>query len=129
MSPFLPVHLRVGDIDEAAAFYALVLGMQGERTANEEHTFRFMNRTLVCFGPLSDGYYHVQVTSTPSELLVGDVVAVFNAVCKSGTDILMPLQWHPWGEYSFYAIDAWGNSMNIIQADTYTGEDIAVTLN
>lgn len=125
----LPVHLRVGDIDEAAAFYALVLGTPGERTANEEHTFRFMDRTLVCFGPRSDGYYHVHVTSTPSELLVDNAEAVFNAVCKNGTDILMPLQWHPWGEYSFYAIDAWGNSMNIIQADTYTGEDIAPTLN
>lgn len=129
MTPPLPVHIRVGDIGEAAAFYGLVLGAGGERTGHEEHTFHVLGRTLVCFGPGSEGYYRVQVTSMPSELLVSDAKEVFDAVCNRGTDILMPLQWHQWGEYSFYAIDAWGNSMNIIQADTYTGEDIAPTLN
>lgn len=123
----LPVHIRVDDVRAAAAFYEGIFGIPGDRTGSGEHTFRSGEVVLVCHEPRSAGYYGVQLTSTPLEILVPDVEATYAFVTTHGADILMPLQWQPWGEYSFYAIDAWGNSMNIIKADTYTADDAAGT--
>lgn len=129
MIPRPAVHIRVDDVNAAQALYGALLGTSGERTASGEHTFRSGDLVLVCFEPGSDGYYRVQITSAPLEILVANAEAAYGIIQEQGIDILMPLQWQQWGEFSFYAIDRWGNSMNVIQADTYTGDDGAALSN
>ena len=49
------VILQVGDIEVAAAFYATLLGLSGERVSRGRHYFDCGGCILGCFDPCADG--------------------------------------------------------------------------
>jgi len=115
----------VGDIEQAAAFYADLLGLEGRPQPGGRCYFRAGAVTL-------------QVVQTPDPhaaakalyFAVGDIAAVHaraaSLACLSaemvhGTPAGEAVV-RPWGEKSFYADDPWGNPLCFVDEGTiYAG--------
>jgi len=118
------LNLEVTDIDEAAAFYTTLLGVQGRRQAGARCYFTCGSVTL----QVLDVSGHSPVNPVPKSLYfaVHDLDQTFQRArdleCLSsepvhdapGGDIAV----RPWGERSFYVDDPWGNSLCFVQAGT-----------
>jgi predicted enzyme related to lactoylglutathione lyase len=116
----------VDNIERAAAFYAHVLGMDGERVSGGRHYFRCGQVLLACYDPVADGdepghrwRYH------PSQYLyfaVDHLEDTLLAVERAGGTITGGIGAMPWGERMFYARDPFGTPISFVDATTvFTG--------
>src|SRR5262245_66196384 len=107
------VILPVSGIDEAAAFYAAVLGQQGARISPGRHYFDCGGTILACFDPRADGDPW-DATPNPDHIYfsVDDLEATF-ARCRAAgcSNLDADIETRPWGERSFYAADPFGNKL------------------
>jgi len=116
------VILPVSDIEQAAKFYAAVLGGPGRRVSPGRHYFDCEGTILACFDPQADGDgYAAKPNSEPLYFAVSDLRSTFDA-CRSagavfakesppGVGPLGQIAKRPWGEESFYASDPLGNPL------------------
>jgi len=112
------ITIEVSDLDRAAALYAKLLGIEGKRHPGARHYFDCGGVILAVLDVSRGG-----MTPTPGPksiyLAVDNVDAVHARAKELG--VLAPYQVHgqpaadvitrPWGERSFYCVDAWGNDM------------------
>ena len=119
------VVFEVGNLDEAAAFYAKLLGTQGKRHPGARHYFDCGGVVLALLDPTRGG---MRPTPGPKSLYfaVPEVEAVHARAKALGA--LSPFDVHgepasevrtrPWGEKSFYVTDKWGNELCFVQDGT-----------
>ena len=119
------VTLEVANLDEAAAFYAQLLGHPGKRHPGSRHYFDCGGVILAVLDPTPGG---LTPAPNPKSLYfaVHDLDAVHARAKKLGA--LAPFKVHgqpaadpverPWGERSFYVTDRWGNELCFVQEGT-----------
>jgi catechol 2,3-dioxygenase-like lactoylglutathione lyase family enzyme len=119
------VTLEVSELDQAAAFYAKLLGDEGKRHPGARHYFDCGGVILAVLDPTAGG-----MTPTPGPkslyFAVHDLDAV-HARAKA-LEALAPYKVHgepagepivrPWGERSFYVTDPWGNDLCFVAEGT-----------
>ena len=119
------VTLEVSNIDQAAAFYAKLLGDEGKRHPGARHYFDCGGVILSVLDPTQGG-----LTPTPGPkslyFAVHDLEAVHARTKHLGA--LAPYKVHgqpaadavqrPWGERSFYVTDPWGNDLCFVEEGT-----------
>jgi len=119
------VTVEVSRLDDAAAFYATLLGIPGTRQPGARHYFDCGGVVLAVLDVSRGG-----MTPTPGPkslyFAVDDVEAIH--VRAVGLAALAPYQVHgqpagqvierPWGERSFYVVDPWGNDLCFVQDGT-----------
>jgi catechol 2,3-dioxygenase-like lactoylglutathione lyase family enzyme len=133
MAHLYRVILPVSDIEQAAAFYAAVLGASGRRVSPGRHYFDCEGTLLACFDPQADGDGHAaKPNSEPLYFAVSDLAATYEA-CRAagarfaegappGVGPLGQIAKRPWGEESFYASDPFGNPVCFVSRPTvFTG--------
>jgi len=114
------VIVPVAGIDQAAAFYAAVLGQPGKRISPGRHYFGCGEVILACFDPQADGDAW-DATPNPDHLyfLTGDLEEHFRRVAgRPDGRILKPIETQPWGERSFYCSDPFGNKLCFVESGT-----------
>ena len=118
------VILPVSSIDRAAAFYARLLGMPGQRVSNGRHYFNCGGTILACFDPRADGDDR-DATPNPDHVYfaVDGLDARFASASAAGCLKLDErVATRPWGERSFYATDPFGNPICFVDERTvFTG--------
>jgi predicted enzyme related to lactoylglutathione lyase len=118
--------LPVTDIEQAAAFYAAVLGIPGQRVSPGRHYFHCGGTILACYDPVADGdgdnddwHFH------PHQYLyfaVADLENVLARIESAGGTIDRPIETMPWGERLFYARDPSGTRISFVDERTlFTG--------
>lgn len=115
------VILPVSEIDAAAAFYADVLGLPGDRVSPGRHYFSCGGTILACYDALAD---LEQVRSNPQNIYfsVDDLEATHERVRRHGGRGITPIESRPWGERSFYFNDPFDNPMCFVDSRTlFTG--------
>ena len=115
------VVVPVAAIDEAAGFYAALLGMPGERVATNRHYFDCGGTVLACVDPRGEG-----VDRRPNVehlyFAVRDLRAAARRAAKAGATITDRTRRRPWGERSFYLRDPYGNPLCFVDERTlFTG--------
>lgn len=122
------VILPVSDIDEAAAFYAALLGEPGSRVSNGRHYFRGggSGAILACYDPRADGdslgegwrHHPLQYVY----FSVDDLEDCRARCVEAGGREITAIAGMPWGETMFYAIDPFGNPISFVKSGTeFTG--------
>lgn len=117
--------VQVSDIDAAAAFYAAVLGMPGERVAKGRHYYNCGGTILALLDPSGDGE-GTKAAPLPDHIyLAVDELEPVRAAVPAHGGRLAPGDVHgdpaaqvarrPWGEVSFYAFDPSGNPLCFVQ--------------
>jgi catechol 2,3-dioxygenase-like lactoylglutathione lyase family enzyme len=123
------VILPVADIEQAARFYAAVLGHAGQRVSPGRHYFDCEGTILACFDPQADGDgYDARANPEPLYFAVSDLPACYAACRAAGADFpaesppgvgpLGRIAKRPWGEESFYASDPFGNPLCFVARET-----------
>jgi len=128
-SPDVPkifrVTVEVGDLDQAAAFYAKLLGDEGKRHPGARHYFDCGGVILAVLDPTAGG-----MTPTPGPKSLYFAVHDLDAVHARARalEALAPYKVHgqpagepiqrPWGERSFYVNDPWGNDLCFVAEGT-----------
>lgn len=116
--------VEVGNLDQAVAFYAALLGMEGRRQAG--------SRCYFTCGPVTLQVVDVSSVRTPHSaakalyFTVKDLEAVFARAkalgCLSDENVhragASAISVKPWGERSFYAEDRWQNPLCFVEAGT-----------
>jgi catechol 2,3-dioxygenase-like lactoylglutathione lyase family enzyme len=118
------VILPVSDIDEAAGFYAVLLGMPGQRVWLNRHYFDCAGTILACMQPPDDGE-HGAFAPNPQHVYfsVDDLEAVHARARELGCRELTEIDRQAWGERSFYAYDPFGNPICVVDSGTlFTGD-------
>jgi len=119
------ITLEVADLDKASAFYAKLLATEGKRHPGARHYFDCGGVILAVLDPSRGG-----LTPTPGPkslyFAVKDLEAVHARAKQLGA--LAPYKVHgesagnivkrPWGERSFYVVDAWGNDLCFVEDGT-----------
>jgi catechol 2,3-dioxygenase-like lactoylglutathione lyase family enzyme len=119
------VTLEVGNIDDAASFYAMLLGAPGQRHPGARHYFNCAGVVLALIDPTQRGQ---RPTPGPKSLYfaVNDLVsaharaeklqalAQYDVHGQPGGEIIQ----RPWGERSFYVVDPWGNDLCFVEEGT-----------
>ncbi len=109
----------VEDIERATAFYSRLLGIAGERVTSGRHYFDCQGVILACWDPLADGdpsfpgpnHGHMYL-ATREDLETVRVRALDAGAVLDAQRGEVARQ--PWGEFSFYARDPWGNRFCIV---------------
>jgi catechol 2,3-dioxygenase-like lactoylglutathione lyase family enzyme len=118
------VILPVSDIGKAAAFYARLLGIPGDRVSPGRHYFDCAGVILACFDPRADGD-PFDASPLPDHVYfaVDDLAATHRRALLAGcARIDAQIQVMPWGERSFYALDPFQNPICFVDARTcFTG--------
>lgn len=119
------ITVEVSNLDEAAAFYARLLGNKGERRPGARHYFDCGGVILSVLDPTPGG-----LTPTPGTKSLYFAVRDLDAVHTRAAALkaLAPYQVHgepagtitkrPWGERSFYVVDPWGNDLCFVEEGT-----------
>ena len=119
------VTFEVSNLDQAAAFYAKLLGNDGKRHPGARHYFNIGGVVLAVLDVSQGG---MKPTPGPKSLYfaVDDIKAV-HARAKA-LNALAPFAVHgqpagdvskrPWGEVSFYVTDPWGNELCFVEDGT-----------
>jgi catechol 2,3-dioxygenase-like lactoylglutathione lyase family enzyme len=119
------ITLEVGNIDEAASFYANLLSQEGKRHPGSRHYFNCGGVILAILDPTRGG---LKPTPGPKSLYfaVNDLDAAHSRA--KALESLAPYKVHgesaadpivrPWGERSFYAVDPWGNELCFVEEGT-----------
>jgi catechol 2,3-dioxygenase-like lactoylglutathione lyase family enzyme len=119
------ITVEVGNLDEAAAFYAKLLGVEGKRHPGARHYFDCGGVILAVLDVTRGG---LPPTIGPKSIYFAvDDVGPVHARAKE-LKALAPYQVHgqpagdaiqrPWGERSFYVVDPWGNDLCFCQEGT-----------
>lgn len=133
MAHLYRVIVPVSDIEQAARFYAAVLGTPGRRVSPGRHYLECEGTILACFDPRADGDGRAaKPNPEPLYFAVSDLVATYDA-CRAagarfaegappGVGPLGQIARRPWGEESFYASDPFGNPVCFVaRASVFTG--------
>jgi catechol 2,3-dioxygenase-like lactoylglutathione lyase family enzyme len=113
------VILPVTDIEKAARFYSIILGMPGKRVSSGRHYFDCDGTILACFDPKADGD-NFELGPNPDHIYfaVEDLeqryAIALDALGASPKEIKM----RPWGERSFYLKDPFGNKICFVDENT-----------
>ena len=119
------ITLEVANLDEAAAFYARLLGDEGKRHPGSRHYFDCGGVILAILDPTPGG-----LTPTPGPKSLYFAVKDLDAIHARATTLkaLAPYKVHgepageplerPWGERSFYVTDRWGNELCFVEDGT-----------
>src|SRR5262245_66123176 len=118
------INVEVGDLDQAAAFYGKLFGIEGRRQAG--------SRCYFTCGPVTLQVVDVSSVSEPHPaakalyFTVSDLDAIYER--SKALDCLSSESVHgtpageinvkPWGERSFYAEDKWGNPLCFVEDGT-----------
>ncbi len=133
MAKLFRVLLPVNDIEQAATFYASVLGLTGDRVSPGRHYFDCEGTVLACFDPAADGDNYDPVPLTePLYIAVEDLPTTLERARSAGASLseevvpdvgpLGQIADRPWGERSFYLSDPFGNPLCFVSRDTmFTG--------
>jgi predicted enzyme related to lactoylglutathione lyase len=119
------LNVEVGDIEQAASFYAALLAIEGRPQAG--------SRCYFAAGPVTLQVVQVEAPHSAAKALyfaVHDIDEVHRRA--AGLDCLAGDMVHgkpagepvvrPWGERSFYAADPWGNPLCFVDEGTiYAG--------
>ena len=119
------ITLEVSSLDDAAKFYAKLLGIEGKRHPGSRHYFDVGGVIVAVLDPTPGGlkptpsakslYFAVEeldpVHARAQEL---KALASFKVHGESAGDIVT----RPWGERSFYVTDPWGNELCFVQEGT-----------
>ena len=119
------VSLEVSNLEEAATFYAKLLGTEGKRHPGARHYFDCGGVILAVLDPTIAG---LAPTPGPKSLyLAVDDIDIVHTRARS-LKALAPYNVHgepagtvtkrPWGERSFYAVDPWGNDLCFVEEGT-----------
>lgn len=122
------VILPVSDIEQAAKFYATVLGAQGRRVSPGRHYFECGDVILACFDARTDGD-DFESRPNPDHLYfsVADLERTFAACAEAGAKFTSgeihgapagKIASRPWGERSFYATDPFNNPICFVDEAT-----------
>ncbi len=121
------VVLPVKDIDQAARFYAGVLGEPGKRVSGGRHYFgagESGGAVLACYSPRDDGderRYGLDWHPHPLQYLyfsVDDLEAARQRCISAGAQDVTDIARMPWGETMFYAADPFGNPISFVLSGT-----------
>ena len=116
------VLVRVNDIEKAAAFYNVVLGVDGNRISPGRHHYRCGETELACYDPAADGDAHdteVNPSTTQLYFAVEDLEASLSRVRSSDAgQVVQDIETKPWGERTFWAADPTGNRLCFVDAHT-----------
>ncbi len=114
------VIIPVANIEEAAAYYSVVLEQPGKRISPGRHYFGCGRTILACFDPRADGdSWDAQANPEHVYFAVDDVDACFALVkAQPNGSVTGPIETQPWGERSFYCTDPFGNKLCFVQEHT-----------
>jgi predicted enzyme related to lactoylglutathione lyase len=124
------VIVPVKNIEEAARFYAAVLGEPGQRVSGGRHYFGGADggAILACYSPRDDGdarKYGEEWRPHPLQyvyLSVEDLDAARQRCVAAGAKDITDIARMPWGETMFYALDPFGNPISFVKSGTeFTG--------
>ncbi len=118
------LNVEVGDLDEAAEFYRVLLGLVGRRQAGSRVYFTCGAVTLQVVDVSSVRAPHPAAKAL--SFTVRDLDAVFERAktldCLSNEEVHGEpggrISVRPWGERSFYAEDPWRNPLCFVEAGT-----------
>ena len=118
------INVEVGDLDEAAKFYAKLFGLVGRKQAGSRCYFACGSVTLQVVDVSS--VRAPQPAAKALYFVVNDLDAVFKRArslrCLSQGEVHGSpggeISVQPWGERSFYAEDPWHNPLCFVQAGT-----------
>ncbi len=118
------INVEVGNLDEAATFYAALFGTEGRRQAGSRVYFTCGPVTLQVVDVSSVGEPHPAAKAL--YFTVNDLDAIFTRAqalgCLSQEDVhgapAGTISVKPWGERSFYAQDKWSNPLCFVEAGT-----------
>jgi predicted enzyme related to lactoylglutathione lyase len=110
------VTIEVSNLDEAAKFYATLLGTEGKRHPGARHYFDCggvilavldvsQGGTPVTVGPRSIYFAVADVKTVHARARELKALAPYKVHGQSAGDVIE----RPWGETSFYVVDPWGN--------------------
>jgi predicted enzyme related to lactoylglutathione lyase len=119
------VTVEVGDLEEAATFYARLFSTPGQRHPGARQYFQCGSVIVAVIDPTQGG---IAPSPGPKSLYfaVRDIDAVhqraaeLNALApdavhgEPAADVLR----RPWGERSFYVVDPWGNDLCFVEEGT-----------
>ena len=118
------VIVPVTNIEQAATFYAQLLGQPGDRVSPGRHYFHCGGVILACYDARADGDQR-EVPQNPEHiyLAVLDLQAAYQRARAAGCRQLdAEIATRPWGETSFYARDPFGNPLCFVAEETvFTG--------
>jgi uncharacterized glyoxalase superfamily protein PhnB len=124
MPKLFRVILPVSEIESAAKFYSLILGLKGQRVSPGRHYFDCGGTILACFDPRADGD---NFDSPPNPnyvyFAVPDLDATFQRAKTAGcSELDQEIKTMPWGERMFYGKDPFGNPISFVDEKTlFTG--------
>jgi len=119
------VTIEVANLDQAAAFYAKLLGSEGKRHPGARHYFDCGGVILSVIDPTQGG-----LAPTPGPKSLYFAVRDLDGAHARAAELraLAPFKVHgqpageaiqrPWGERSFYVSDPWGNELCFVQEGT-----------
>ena len=119
------ITLEVSNLEEAAKFYATLLGIPGQRHPGSRHYFDVGDVILAVLDPTPGG-----LKPTPGAKSLYFAVDELEPVHTRAKELkaLAPFKVHgesagnivkrPWGERSFYVTDPWGNELCFVQEGT-----------
>jgi predicted enzyme related to lactoylglutathione lyase len=118
------INVEVGNLDQAAEFYAKLFGLEGRKQAGSRVYFTCGPVTLQVVDVSSVGKPHPAAKAL--YFIVNDLDAVFKRAqalgCLSSEEVHgVPggsISVRPWGERSFYAEDKWQNPLCFVEAGT-----------
>ena len=123
----------VSDIERAAHFYGVLLGLAGQRVSPGRHYFECEGTILACYDPQADGDGRVaKPLPEPIYIAVDDLDSTYASAETAGASFsaavvpnvgpLGRIAQRPWGERSFYAADPFGNPLCFVDRDSvFTG--------
>jgi catechol-2,3-dioxygenase len=118
------INVEVGNLDEAAAFYAQLLGVEGRRQAGSRVYFTCGPVTLQVVDVSSNGTPHPAAKALYFTVKnLDELFARAQALgCLSRESVhgAPPdtISVRPWGERSFYAEDKWANPLCFVEEGT-----------
>jgi extradiol dioxygenase family protein len=119
------VIVGVTDIDAAQEFYSMLLGQPGRRVSPGRHYFDLGAVIFACYDPEADGDETPQMCNPePIYISVPNIEPFYERCANAG--LIAPtvsLKRQPWGEYSFYMQDPFGNPLCFVDETTvFRGE-------
>jgi catechol 2,3-dioxygenase-like lactoylglutathione lyase family enzyme len=119
------VTIETANLDQASAFYAKLLGIEGKRHPGARHYFD-CDGVILAVLDVTQGGLTPQVGGKAVYFAVKDVGAVHARATELGA--LAHYKVHgepagniakrPWGERSFYCVDPWGNDLCFVEDGT-----------
>jgi hypothetical protein len=119
------VTIEVGNLEEAAAYYARLFNSPGQRHPGARHYFQCGGVVVAVIDPTQGG-----LPPTPGPKSLYFAVRDVNAIHQRAAELhaLAPYSVHgeaaadvlqrPWGERSFYVVDPWGNDLCFVEEGT-----------